>query len=916
MLNTREINALWAKKNVQDGVYQWLPLITHLTDAKNVIEYLYNIWLSDGQRKAIAGDLSDEAAHQLVRFLGASHDIGKGSAAFQTQPSYRHDKGLDDEIMEELIRNGFQGIADLNLASRRDSPHALAGEAILDYFGVPESIRAIIGGHHGKPGDSKSVKRDLNVHASNYFGNTRDPQSKALWESIQSSLFAWTLSEAGYASVDEIPEVTQPQAVLLEGLLIMADWLASSEFLNDDPEKPLFPLISLNETIEDIEAKTRFQSAMTNWTLEDNWNPTKVDLQADPYKQRWGFDVRPVQAKMTQAIAKASDPGVVIVEAPMGIGKTEIALLAVEQLAYQTGRNGVFIGLPTQATTNAMFSRAEAWLAKIAAENHEQYNIRLMHGKAQFNQDYTQLPRAQNVDDEQDGAVTVNAWFSGKKSILTEFTVGTIDNLLLMGLKQKHLFLRHLGFSGKVVVIDEAHGFDSYMNKYLYKALEWLGAYHVPVIILSATLPVAKRQQMLTSYLLGKYGARAKIQSQVPDWETTQAYPLLSLLDGMELVQETDFGQLTNGSEVQIEYLQADDEALVQHIVAEIADGGIAGVIVNTVKRAQELAALIPDDVNRLVLHSAFLAPDRSARESELLDLIGKHGKRPDQMIIIGTQVLEQSLDIDFDVLYTDIAPMDLILQRIGRLHRHKIDRPQQLQTPKTFILGVADDGYGDGNEAIYSKYLLAKTDYFLPKRIRLPADISPLVQAVYTEETDTEIVGIDRLRADFDALQEEKESRAQVFQIHQPKLKLGSSIHRWLQRLPMDVNTNDQKAAAAVRDIQESIEVVLLKQVNGEKFLLDGRAISQVSAQEIAQQTIRLPNAVTPNIDRAIDELERATRKQYSQWETNVWLKGALVLTLDAQQQATLGQWQLQYSGVTGLQYAKEDTIDETNEL
>jgi len=916
-VSDKQISALWGKKNVQGGVYQWLPLITHLTDAKNVIEYLYNIWLSDGQRAAIAGDLSDEAIHQLVRFLGASHDIGKGSVGFQTQPSYRHDKGLDDEIMEELIRHGFEGLTDLQLASRHESPHALAGEAILAHFGVPEAVRAIIGGHHGKPEDyNDQAVKDIRRHPNNYFGNPRDSDSKALWQKVQQDLFDWALRVAGYSSVDEIPDLTQPQAVLLEGLLITADWLASSEYLNDDRQKPLFPLVGLDETIEDIDAEARFQAAMLTWTMEDNWTPGKVDLRTDPYKPRWGFEARPVQAKMTQTIAQANDPGVVIVEAPMGIGKTEIALLAVEQLAYQTGRNGVFIGLPTQATTNAMFSRAEAWLAKIAAENHEQYNIRLMHGKAQFNQDYSQLPRAQNVDDEQDGAVTVNAWFSGKKSILTEFTVGTIDNLLLMGLKQKHLFLRHLGFSGKVVVIDEAHGFDSYMNKYLYKALQWLGAYHVPVVILSATLPTAKRKQMLEAYLLGKYGARAKIESQVPDWETTQAYPLLSVLDGSELVQETNFGHLEAGTSVELAYLDANGEVLVAHILDQIAGGGVAGVIVNTVKRAQELAALIPDDVDRLVLHSAFLALDRSLRETELLKLIGKHGQRPERMIIIGTQVLEQSLDIDFDVLYTDIAPMDLILQRIGRLHRHKIDRPQQLQAPKTFILGVTDEGYGDANEIIYSKYLLAKTDHFLPPMIRLPADISPLVQAVYSEETDEDVPDIEKPRAEFDANVHNSQSRAGVFQVEQPKLRPGSTIHGWLQQAGLDVGTSDQKAAASVRDIQETIEVVLLKQSNGEKFLLDGRSISQVSAQEIAQQTIRIPSAVTPDIDRAIDELERATRNHYSQWENNVWLKGALVLTLDAKQQASLGKWRLRYSGETGLQYAKEDTIDETKEL
>ncbi|WP_252897821.1 hypothetical protein [Amylolactobacillus amylophilus] len=97
-----------------------------------------------------------------------------------------------------------------------------------------------------------------------------------------------------------------------------------------------------------------------------------------------------------------------------------------------------------------------------------------MHGRAEFNESYRALPNATGVDN-QSGAV-VNSWFSGKKSILDEYVVGTIDNLLLFALKQKHLALRHLGMSRKVVVIDEVHAYDTYMNVYLDRALEWLGA--------------------------------------------------------------------------------------------------------------------------------------------------------------------------------------------------------------------------------------------------------------------------------------------------------------------------------------------------------------------------------------------------------------------------------------------------------
>lgn len=460
---------LWAKKRpTENGKQLWLPLIIHLIDTQNVINYLFNQWLSPNQRRILAGNLSDEDIHKLIKFAGFTHDIGKATPAFQTKPSWGHDDLLDDELIEKLIRNGFPELNDIHLPSRSASPHARAGEAILDKYEVPDSIGAIIGGHHGKPEFSRQ-KDDINVHTSNYYQCEKDPVIQANWIEVQKELMDYALESSGYQTVSQIPTITQPQAVILEGLLIMADWLASSEYLLDDEETVLFPLIEINQTYADVDTTNRFHQAMANWNLNGEWQPQPVDTTTDPYEARWGFHARPVQAAMTDAIEKTIDPGMVIVEAGMGLGKTEIALLAAEQLAYIKGQDGIFMGLPTQATSNAMFDRVSDWLTTIAKSQGESFPIKLIHGKAQFNRDYTSLPKASNVGDP--NAVVVNSWFSGKKSILTKFTVGTIDNLLSMGLKQKHLFLKHLGFSGKVVIIDEVHAYDAYMNQYLYKAI-------------------------------------------------------------------------------------------------------------------------------------------------------------------------------------------------------------------------------------------------------------------------------------------------------------------------------------------------------------------------------------------------------------------------------------------------------------
>ncbi|GAF37080.1 CRISPR-associated helicase Cas3 [Lentilactobacillus farraginis DSM 18382 = JCM 14108] len=504
-----------------------------------------------------------------------------------------------------------------------------------------------------------------------------------------------------------------------------------------------------------------------------------------------------------------------------------------------------------------------------------------------------------------------------EKSILTKFTVGTIDNLLLMGLKQKHLFLRHLGLSGKVVIIDEVHAYDIFMNQYLYKTINWLGAYHVPIVVLSATLPKEKRNSLLNAYLKGKYGRKYKRIFEAPEsWEENQAYPLLSILDGHRLKQVDNFPGKSDQKplKLQIQRLSVSDEDLISTILKKINDGGIAGVVVNTVKRAQALAELVPENIKLMILHSSFLATDRATQEEALQKAIGKSGKRPLKMIVIGTQVLEQSLDIDFDVLYTDIAPMDLILQRAGRLHRHQIDRPRALQTPQVFIMGVNAFGdYGDANESIYPKYLLMKTDYFLKDLISLPKDISKLVQKVYSPATDEDISEIGEPKAEFDTYLEKEKRKAGVFQIDKPNLKESATIHGWLDRDQADVDKDEQKANAAVRDIKETLEVILTQHTDKGDFLLDGRRLRDVDGREIAQQVIRIPAAVTPDIDRAINQLETLTNRYYPEWQENVWLKGSLALPLDAHFSGRLNNCLLHYSSKLGLRYSKEDDHDET---
>lgn len=898
---TKRASSLWAKKENRDGQELWLPLVAHLVDTQNVINWLYNHWLNGNQQLIIKEKLSQDEIEHLIKFVGFFHDIGKATPAFQTKPSYNRDQELDSELLEKLLRHGFTDLSDFMPSDRRKSPHAIAGETILEENGLDVSVGAIVGAHHGKPAGQNFDSYDqICDYTSNYLQSDRDNQIQENWEKVHRELINYGLHLSGYAKLEEVPTISQEQAVLLTGLLIMADWIASSEYLNDDLAQQMFPLIRLEQGFEDLDMKARLEHAINTWDISGHWLSQPIADVDGHYQQRWGFKPRVVQHLMSEVIGKINDPGMIIIEAPMGIGKTEIALTAAEQLSFTKNITGLFMGLPTQATSNAMFSRVDKWVDSLAKEENTVLPIKLMHGKAQFNEENRKLPRAENIDDQ--GSVAVNSWFSGKKSMLADFSIGTIDHLLLMSLKQKHLFLRHLGLSGKVVIIDEVHAYDTYMDSYLNRALQWLGAYHIPVIALSATLTKKKRTELIEAYYRGKYGHKLHDHG---DWQESQAYPLLTYLDGEKVKQFDDFPQTSDPKKVKIVRLNCEDKQLMKKVVDTIKDGGVAGVVVNTVKRAQELYEMVPEGIPKLLLHSAFLATDRANLEEKLQKCIGKGANRPEKMVVIGTQVLEQSLDIDFDVLFTDIAPMDLVLQRMGRMHRHNIKRPQQLVTPTTYVLGINSLGdYGDANEAIYEKYWLMKTDHFLPDTVQLPNDISKLVQAVYDPETDDDIPGIEEPRRDEEVVVEKEENKAKAYQIATPYP--DEDIHGWLDRDREGID-NDATAEAAVRDIKESIEVVLVQHTPSGDYLMDGRSLDDVSDDVVAQQLIRLPNAVTPDIAKTIEKLERLTEKYYHSWQDSIWLKGMIALPLDQNFKADFNGWQIHYSKDLGLMYKKD---------
>jgi CRISPR-associated endonuclease/helicase Cas3 len=920
---------LWGKKDLDvSGQLLWLPLVQHMIDTRNVMGLLWEHWLSVSQKQLLTKAVGNaEGAKKIALFLAAVHDIGKATPVFQIKKSYQNSDELDQRLIEKMVRSGFENLNNLYLTDMNKLPHALAGAYILWKNKIPENLVAIVSGHHGKPADSLHSIKELRDNYEKHLYQNQNLESPIaqLWESTHQELlhFDMTISDLDDEDLADVAKITAKSVqVVYEGLLIMADWMASNT--------AYFPLQSIDSDFHDnaMFQNTRVEEAW--WKISKDIKSLDLDWPGDYASaesiitERFGFGPRQVQTKILQQIQQAQEPGIYIIEAPMGIGKTEIALSAAEILSEKFKTNGMFFGLPTMSTADGIFKRIENWLKR--TDRYDTKSLRLIHSKSQFNEDFEKLQAASQIDIDDasgDGTVAVNSWFVGAKlRILDDFIVATVDHFLMAALKQKHLALRHLGLSKKVIIIDEVHAYDAYMGQYLYRAVQWMGSYGVPVIILSATLPVKRREQLVESYFRGTGHKWRDKQENVPDWNVSDHYPLLTYVDGTTINQISDFEEIPN-YQVRVEHINEDH---IQDLLREqLSEGGVAGVIVNTVKKAQELYATLKSDFDVELIHSSFLAPDRAEKERRILRQIGKNQigdntERPKRKVFIGTQVLEQSLDIDFDLLITYLAPMDLLLQRVGRLHRHSdTKRPAQLQEARVYVVGINPDGtFDEGTSFIYGDYLLMRTRYFLPNVLNLPSDISRLVQEVYDFTNVPQILHTQAYNAaqeKHEKIIDEKSKKAETWQISKPYSGKKNLI-AWLRN--NNPQSDEQKGLATVRDAEDSIEVIVVKEVNGEIYLLDGSGpiraswlMERANVKKLAQQTINLPKtfAKSWNIDAVINELEQLNQRRLSGWQKIYLLKGSLGLILDSNNQTMLHGEQLTYSAESGMCYSKGES-------
>ncbi len=871
---------------------RWLPFWMHSMDVAKVSEYLYCTRFAG--LSEICG-ISFEQLKKIIVLLGYLHDIGKLTELFQAK--ILRSIPAQKSVLEyyNVIFSQFE-----EFANKDKSPHALCGESILLNAGFSDDFCSIIGAHHGIPQNANS-KKHIESYPTHYYGLKRNSQ---FWNSLWDEWISFSLTKAEIASLNEILILPKRVQVLLSGLLIMADWIAS--------DQTKFKLIEIDNipNINDYPAD-RFRTAMEQLAFPDVWEPEHFTITEKIFHDYFSFPENKIQSSVIKAVSDCKNTGIFILEAPMGKGKTEAAFAAAEMLAKKNGKTGVFIGLPTQATANGIFERTLNWAEHLSTRFY--HSIRLAHSNAYFQPVFANIQRSMpQVDEDAESGLVVHSFFNGsKQSCLADFVVGTVDQLLMCALKKKHAMLLHLGLSQKVVIIDECHAYDAYMNQYLDTALAWLSEYHVPVILLSATLPEKRRNELINAYLRKEDFSSDNLENY---------YPQLTYSDGKD-INQWKIPEPEETAAVQIEC--ADEKTLLSELKNAVISGGCVGIICNTVSRAQYFADIIEAINNAKVIlyHAQYILPDRTEKEELLKKVIGKNSDISTRrgIVVIGTQVLEQSLDIDFDLLITDLCPMDLLLQRIGRLHRHnRSDRPFALKKAKCIVLQTEEIDRASSN--IYSKWLLVRTRSLLPDKIKLPQDIAPLVQETY-QDFIPENAEEKTIQKEYMELIELKKRKASGFLMGLPiDSRRKNNLHGWL-----DGNVHDQEniAMATVRDGISSVEVIVLVQhpdgsmgllpwhSKGERYFRTVCPLEE-ECKQIAQQKIKLPTMLSQqwNVDKTIQELEESN-KYLTGFQKSSWLKGELCLVLDEQLSARLMGFKIRYTKERGLSCIKEEDID-----
>ena len=628
-------------------------------------------------------DILCSAAGSLPIQIGALHDLGKVSPGFQLK-----------YFQSTVVENYAPELAK-HMASSYETDHAAVGAAALNRLlgGRVElcQLARIVARHHG------AIKKSFIDDHGGLFGGR-------CWSEERSKLFDVFCEHYGHPCMDNL---SANMELFISGLLCVADWIGSDEA--NFPAQGVPESEYMQRSLDAVKAcGFVLPSVHPSMSFFDVFQNVAFDLQ-----DRFAECVR--------------QPGLYILEAPMGQGKTEAALYAAYKLLEQKKAEGIYFGLPTRLTSDRIHERVVQFLDTVSAERT---GVRLAHGTAWLN--------------EGSGGESLRAgmaWSSPRKRrLLFPFAVGTVDQALMAVLRVKHHFVRTYALAGKVVILDEVHSYDSYTLFLIQELIRQLLPLNTTIIVLSATLTNAQR-----AYLLQAAEVLSGNAETCPEnlENGLDAYPLITgFADGGRIKMAAD---PPPSQAYELSIISNDNQSAARLAVHKAEQGNCVLCIANTVAQAQAWYDAVQsqrsgDAFDVGLLHSRFPQNRRDELEAVWLDWLGKGCNRPNGCVLVATQVVEQSVDIDADVLITELAPIDALLQRMGRVWRHK-QNVRIEEKPEVYV--VCDDlaasldrddfveRVGKANALVYPPYLLWTTYEMLSNRteIMLPDSIRNLLE-------------------------------------------------------------------------------------------------------------------------------------------------------------------------------------------
>ncbi len=716
----------------EDGQPDYHPVICHLADTAAVAMEILRCYLSPVAIATLQRGLglTGESLVRCCGFLAGCHDLGKVSPAFQFQVS-EVGKALVGEHFYDLWTKLPDVKTPHGLVTAKTMPQFLCDAGLGSHLTsrkahqLARRLAMVVGGHHG------FFPSQAEIDALNDGLCGTNPGSDWQLQRFSQTIFEQLQEFVGLTTVDLPSQCDNAAAMILAGLTTVSDWVAS----NPD-EKTGFPYAN-NEPFDVYAAglATKAENALKaiGWTKVSMGKPLQFTELFPKITTP-----RPLQDAAIALAPGLTPPCLVLVEASMGEGKTEAALYLADYLQHQSSAGGFYIGLPTQATSNAMWQRAQEFLRQRYPQ--ETINLTLSHSASALSREYQQtVCRLDQVydNDEQNsgGRVGAGEWHTARKrSLLSPYGVGTVDQGLMGVVRSKHQFVRLFGLAGRTVILDEIHAYDLYTSTLLERFLEWLAVLGSPVIALSATLPMSTRRLLVNAYAKGC----GQTEVDLPQ----ASYPRITAFSG-GVVEVKSFAASKHVTRSLNLHWVDDTPEWVIALREKLTDGGCAAVICSTVGRAQEVFQHLQSQFEEGELglfHGRFLFVDRERLEKKCLEMFGKNSQnRPKRYVLVATQVIEQSLDVDFDLMISDLAPIDLLLQRSGRLHRHTRDnRPAKVNTPTLWVVSPTIDQAGKAQFAetgiIYNRHILLRSWLALQDKtsVQLPAETDVLIESVY----------------------------------------------------------------------------------------------------------------------------------------------------------------------------------------